>query len=826
MKKQKKSMYWMLFAFTLTWAAMPVLSAPLYSVIAPTSPVTIQIGVLLPLTGAQSETGNTAKATIEVAIEDFQREFSMVTLQPLVADTASDPATALAQLKSLAAKGVKICVGPFSSAEAIAIKSFADQNNIIMISPTATAPSLAVNDTIFRISLDDSKQSIALSALVAKRGITAVVPIVRNDLYGKDLIANFITQFQKAGGITADPIYYDGAAPDYQSIVAQARTATDAILKANGNAKIGILAVSFDEITGIFVKASADSLLSSLPWFGTDSSAQSAAIGKDPVAAAFAEKTQFTASISSDYNVVSYPYLPFIPIDENMLTKVIAKYPTPKSSKVAPTYDALWMAGMACFKPYPTLKDEVIRVSKDTVGYTGSIYFGPTGDRGYGWFAFYRFMSGKWVLNAAYTFTEFQVIPQPLTEYLFDFAGKEKVIKIGALMPLTGANAAYGVEMNKLLQKSEIDINAVIRRYYSASSRVEYIIEDTKTDPDTAYNKLVSMKGQGVEFVIGPTTSAEMERVAPYANQNGIILISPSSTSMSMAQKDYIFRLTLNDEKHCSSLAALMLTEGITGVEIIYRNDTFGQGFKEYFTKAYTGMGGKCGEGIAYDPKTTNYQSIITQAEEKVTKATATYGLGKTAVLFVAYDEAVPFMEAISPNSILSEVRWFGTDGFTQSPQFAKSPKAANFAAKTKLTASTSGTDVDAMLIYQRVMDNDLSSYLGAPARAYDVSAYDAAWLIAQFSIFSDWYPSTDSVSRVTNLASIASMTASYLATNVFDENGDRTMGNITFYQVRPINSTIEWKQYAAFVFFNGQTGPFYYEKNTTSNVLSAPELK
>lgn len=782
--------------------------------------------MLLPLTGSLSETGATAKTTLAVAKEDFQREFPTVTLHDVIVDTASDPATALAQIKTLAAQGIRMFVGPFTSAEVIAVKPFVDENQLILISPITSAPSLAVDDTIFRIALDDSKQAIAISALVAKHNVTAIVPIVRNDLYGKELVENFILQFQKLGGTTAAPIYYDSAAPDLQSAVNQAKAAAESIRQQNASASIGVLAVSFDEIVTLFTAASSDSVLSSLPWFGTDGSAQNADVAKNPTAAAFAEKTQFTASVSADYNVVSYPYLPFMPIGENLKTKILEKNPTLNLSRVSPTYDALWIAGMALFNPAANLKDEVVRISKDTMGYMGSIYFGPTGDRGYGWFSFYRFMNGKWILDAAYCFTEFSTVAQPLTEYLFDFTGKEKVIKIGLLLPLTGSYASYGLEMQKVLQKAEADINSVIKRYYTATSHVEYILEDTQSDPEIAYQKLASMKERGVEIVIGPDTSAEVERVAPYANENGIILISPASTSMSLAQKDYIFRLPLNDQNHCATLAALMMIEGISSVEVIYRNDTFGKGFQETFAKAFTAIGGVCGEGTSYDPNTTNYSSIITQAETNVAKIIASNGAPQTAVLFIAYDEAIPFMEAIAPNSVLGQVRWFGTDGFTQSPLFAKSPKAGEFAAKTKLTSSTLGNEIDAMVIYQQVMFNDIARYLGTELRAFDVLAYDAAWLIAQFSIFSDWYPSADSVARVTNLASIAGLTASYYSTNIFDDNGDRTMGSITYYQVRPTDSSVEWKKYATFVAFMGLGGPFYADESPASNVLFANELK
>jgi len=811
------------------WAVPPSQSAEINPIVGPASPMTINIGLLLPLTGSFSDTGITAQATIDVAKEDFQREFPNVTIHEVIADTATDPATALAQIQTLAAQGIRMFIGPFTSGEVTAVKPFADANNLVLISPTSSAPSLSVDDSIFRISLDDSKQAIALSAYINKHGVTAIVPIVRNDLYGTEFVEHFISEFQALTGTTATPIFYDSATPDIATAVNQVKTSVNAILQQNPTAVIGVLAVSFDEIVDIFKAASGDTVLSSLHWFGTDSSTENANVALDPIAAAFAEQIQFTSSDTADGNVAYFPYMPFLPIQENLVTKVLAKNATLNLSRIAPTYDAFWIAGMACFDPTANLKDEVVRVSKLTGGHMATINFGPTGDRSDGWYGFYRFMNGKWVLCATYTFTDFYVIPEPLVEKVFDFStvSTEKVIKIGVLLPMTGSYSSYGQEMTEVLQKAEIDINTVIRRYYtSPTSRVEYVIEDTQTNPETAYQKLVSMKAQGIEFVIGPLTSAEVERVAPYANENGIILISPASTAMSLAQQDFIFRLPLNDAQHCASLAMLMQVEGFEFAEIVYRNDTFGNSFKEYFTNYFAAMGGTCGAGFSYDPSTTDFGSIIAQAETSVTNAAVNYGANRTAVLFIAYDEAIPFIEAISPNSILSRVRWFGTDGFTQSPLFAQSPVAGAFAAETELTASTLGNDAHMMSIYQQVMHNDITDYTGEEVRAFDVLAYDAAWLIAQFSIFSDWYPSADPISRVTNFATIATYTASYYSINVLDDNGDRSVGSIAFYQVQPKGSTVEWIKYAGFLVYLGPSGPFYFDQGPSAFVPFAEQFK
>ena len=793
----------------------------------PKSPMTIEIGYLLPLTGSSSSTGLTAKSTLEVAKADFQRQFPSVTIQETMADTASDPATALVQVKSLAAKGIQIFIGPISSEEVLAVKPFADQNNLIIISPTATAPSLAVDDSIFRISPDDTKQSLALATLIAKRNVNAIIPIVRSDLYGREFIENFTLQFQKLGGTTASPIYYDTSAKDFTGVVNATISSANAIRQQNTNASIGVLAVSYGEIVDLFKKASAsnDAILSAVPWFGTDSTAQNINIANDSAAAAFAEKTQFTASAISAYNVVSHPYLPFSQIEENLVSKILQKSTGLMKPKICPVYDALWMAGMAKLKPENSSKQELLTLSKQVVGFMGELELNSKGDREYGFYAFYRFKNGKWILNAAYRFSKYGTI-EPFTDYTFDFGQKDKIIKIGLLLPLTGSNASVGQNMLSSLQRAKVDIDTVIQRYYPANSHVEYIIEDTKTDPETAYAKLVSMKNNGIEFVIGPATSAEAGRVVSYANQNGIVLLSPSSTAMSLALQDNLFRMTLNDEKHCKALAKVMKDKGISHAEIIYRNDTYGKGYTEYFKKAFTAEGGSCGDGLPYEIDTTNFQNVISQVETSVSKAIASFGAGKTAVLLIAYDEVIPFFESLSVNSVAAQVRWFGTDSLAQNSLLARSPKAVEFAVKTKLTAEAQGLESLSLVMYSSIMENDLANDLKIELKAFDVAAYDSAWFISQYQIYLDWYSAVDAAGRINNLNEFGKKSMGYLTTNYFDGNGDRSMGSIVFYQAGMKNSLLQWNKYASYIYFLTEKGPFYEESDPTSNVLSAPYLR
>lgn len=70
---------------------------------------------------------------------------------------------------------------------------------------------------------------------------------------------------------------------------------------------------------------------------------------------------------------------------------------------------------------------------------------------------------------------------------------------------------------------------------FNSTAKVKLIIEDTKTDPEVALEKLRNLSEMGIRVVIGPDSSAEVEAVKAYADENGILVISQSSTAISLA---------------------------------------------------------------------------------------------------------------------------------------------------------------------------------------------------------------------------------------------------------------------------------------------------
>ena len=169
----------------------------------------VTLCALLPLTGAWSSVGESEDAAVKIAIKDVNQYFSKsnsnIRIGLMVEDTRTDPATSLEKLHDLAAKGVRIVIGPATSAELKDLQDYADEKGILLISPSSTAPSLALaGNNVFRFVPDDTHQAQAISREMWQDGVRVVVPMWRTDIYGNELVSAVKEEFGKLGGIVLE----------------------------------------------------------------------------------------------------------------------------------------------------------------------------------------------------------------------------------------------------------------------------------------------------------------------------------------------------------------------------------------------------------------------------------------------------------------------------------------------------------------------------------------------------------------------------------------------------------------------------------------------
>ncbi len=245
---------------------------------------TITIGALNDLSGDLSAQGKGDLAAEQLGIQDvnayLQASGCNLTFKLNANDYKLDTPTALSQLQAMGSSGIQVVIGPLNSGTAAGILSYANSNHIVLISPSSTAPRLAIaGDYLFRTAPNDAAQGQADARIMLDRGAKAVILINRDDTYGNGLANATKTWLLKDNPsvVIKGPYKYDTATSDFSSLITQIANDYNTLSGQVGAANVGIYAVSFQELGTLLLqaKSSNPALLSTkLPWFGTDGTAQ------------------------------------------------------------------------------------------------------------------------------------------------------------------------------------------------------------------------------------------------------------------------------------------------------------------------------------------------------------------------------------------------------------------------------------------------------------------------------------------------------------------------------------------------------------------------
>ena len=155
----------------------------------------IVIGVISPNTGALAAYGIGISTGADLAAEEINAAGGILGRQVelIHTDDQSDPTECLNAFNSLVAKGVQLIIGSATSGCTSAITDAANEEEVCILSPTATADSLTTEDDyIFRACYADSFQGAIAAAYAKQAGFERVgVVYCAADVYSKGLFDSF-----------------------------------------------------------------------------------------------------------------------------------------------------------------------------------------------------------------------------------------------------------------------------------------------------------------------------------------------------------------------------------------------------------------------------------------------------------------------------------------------------------------------------------------------------------------------------------------------------------------------------------------------------------
>jgi branched-chain amino acid transport system substrate-binding protein len=177
--------------------------------------------------------------------------------------------------------------------------------------------------------------------------------------------------------------------------------------------------------------------------------------------------------------------------------------------------------------------------------------------------------------------------------------GGKKDVTVGVILPLTGEGAVWGKNSQKGIELAVEQINADA----AMGVKVKTVVEDSRTDAKSAvaaFQKLITQ--YGIKCAVVDMISADVLAMAPIANENKVVIISPGASSPEITKAGpYVFRNWPSDALQGvvnAQYAAIEMKWKRAG--IVYVMNAYGEGLKDAFTAEFQKRGGQVvdAEGI------------------------------------------------------------------------------------------------------------------------------------------------------------------------------------------------------------------------------------
>jgi ABC-type branched-subunit amino acid transport system substrate-binding protein len=170
-------------------------------------------------------------------------------------------------------------------------------------------------------------------------------------------------------------------------------------------------------------------------------------------------------------------------------------------------------------------------------------------------------------------------------------AAQGNPIKIGAILPLTGSGASYGVWMKGGAEMAAEEINATGG---IAGRKLEVIYEDHAADASKAVNAMQRLvEVEKVPFSMTSYSSPTLA-IQPIAAQHKVVIMNGGGQSDSLANKDYLYNNIPVVSNEVGVIATWLAQEKKLGKAVmIVANDEAGRNSANTFREKFGAAGGK-----------------------------------------------------------------------------------------------------------------------------------------------------------------------------------------------------------------------------------------
>jgi len=182
---------------------------------------------------------------------------------------------------------------------------------------------------------------------------------------------------------------------------------------------------------------------------------------------------------------------------------------------------------------------------------------------------------------------------------------------IGAVVPLTGDGASYGIPVRRAGEIAVEEINAAGG---ISGRQLNVVWEDGKCEgkeATSAAQKLINV--DQVPVIFGGVCSSETLAMSPLAEAAKVLIMSPSATSPDITGAgDFIFRTAPSDAAAGAVAAEYAFNKlGVKKAAVISQTTDYAQGLRKVFTARFKELGGEIVADETYNAGDTDMRTQI-----------------------------------------------------------------------------------------------------------------------------------------------------------------------------------------------------------------------
>ncbi len=235
-------------------------------------------------------------------------------------------------------------------------------------------------------------------------------------------------------------------------------------------------------------------------------------------------------------------------------------------------------------------------------------------------------------------------------------SGETAEFLIGGTGPLTGPNASYGTSVK---QGAEIAIQEINNAGGVTVGDTTYTLalafEDDEATEDKAIQAYNTLMDQGIQVLMGGTTSGATIAITDLTAEDGILQITPSGSAPECIQYDNAFRICFSDPEQGVAMADYAVDVlGYTKIAVIYDNASdYSAGIAEAFEEEIAAKGAEIVASESFTTGDTDFNTQLTKIK----------GTDAEVIFIPAYYQDVTYITK-QASDMGMELPFIGSDGW------------------------------------------------------------------------------------------------------------------------------------------------------------------